>query len=137
MLRLDSLRELSKLRMLMTTVTTAVLGEAPIVGGNGGRRELGFLFGTKLDREGKNLELEFVQGTYTALVVVDDRPGQQRRPGRGGWSALWCSPARRASRDEEEDPLLALIRTKRYTGWAGPWCWVAPWTTVGLRWPDR
>jgi hypothetical protein len=121
----------------MTTVTMTVLGEAPIVGGNGGRGELGFWFGAKLDIEGKNLELGFIQGTYTTLMVIDDHTCQQRLSGRGGWSAPWRSPTRRAGRDEEEDPFLALIRMKRYTGWAGPWCWVAPWTTAGLRWPDR
>jgi hypothetical protein len=42
-----------------------------------------------------------------------------------------------ASGGEDEDgALLALIRTKRYVGWHGPWCWVAQvgccWAPPGL-----
>jgi hypothetical protein len=58
-------------------------------------------------------------GIYTPPAVVDGRGSPRWRPGRGS-PASWRSPARRAGRDEDEDVVFALIRAKRYTGWAGP-----------------
>jgi hypothetical protein len=36
--------------------------------------------------------------------------------GRGGWPAPWRSPARRAGRDEDEDPLLVFIQNESVCG---------------------
>jgi hypothetical protein len=97
-----------------------------------------------MGKKRKNTNRRIWRGIYRLVVGRRWSSGPRWRPGRGS-PASWRSPVSRRWRRRRRRRLLALIQPNRYTGWAGPWYWVASWATagllgwfgVGLLWPGK
>jgi hypothetical protein len=113
-------------RVVKTTVPTARPGEVYIDGGNGGRVELGFQFGAKLEQERKNPMLlcimKLLYGAKMRLVTLRSMGGRQHRDeAEHGFvlSTMWEKRMR-------TKPLLVDILRTGMVDWARllwRWCW--------------